>query len=96
MKLFVWHDVLYDYKAGIAFAFADGANEARHLLIARMQCRVREQHECFKRSPGSRADHVEIDKDLSEQLECTDFKRDLEKDPEVYEGQYADFLEGSS
>lgn len=32
MKLYLWRDVLYDYTAGMAFAVAASAEEARGLL----------------------------------------------------------------
>lgn len=34
LKLFVWHDVLRDYGAGIAFALATSVREARELVCA--------------------------------------------------------------
>ena len=33
MKLFVWKDVLTDYTSGIAFAFAENADEARKSIL---------------------------------------------------------------
>ena len=34
MKLYLWHDVLCDYTAGMAFAVAHSVEEARGLLVA--------------------------------------------------------------
>lgn len=34
LKLFVWENVLRDYTAGIAFALAHDADEARRLIVA--------------------------------------------------------------
>ena len=34
MKLYLWRGVLHDYTAGMAFAIASSANEARGLLVA--------------------------------------------------------------
>ena len=32
LKLYVWEDVLHDYTAGIAFAYAESIEEARKLV----------------------------------------------------------------
>lgn len=33
MKLFVWHNVLEDYTAGVMFAYANDADEARKMVL---------------------------------------------------------------
>ncbi len=35
-KLFVWENVLCDYKSGIAFVYAESPEEARELIIEKM------------------------------------------------------------
>jgi hypothetical protein len=37
MKLFVWKDVLTDYKSGIAFALAENVDEARKLILEKYE-----------------------------------------------------------
>lgn len=36
LKLYVWEDVLSDYKAGVMFAFAKNVWEARECIEAKM------------------------------------------------------------
>lgn len=36
LKLFVWHEVFYDYTPGMAFALAETEEEARKLIIDQM------------------------------------------------------------
>lgn len=33
-KLFIWHDVLPDYKSGVIFAMADTVDQARQVVLA--------------------------------------------------------------
>jgi hypothetical protein len=36
LKLYVWEDVLRDYSAGIAFAYAENSIDARKLVIEKL------------------------------------------------------------
>jgi len=35
LKLYVWEDVLWDWKAGIMFALAESVEQAREILLRR-------------------------------------------------------------
>ncbi len=47
LRLYLWRDVLRDYSAGMAFAIATSADDARNLLRAQ----VRDYHSDFDKEP---------------------------------------------
>ncbi len=84
LKLFVWHDVFYDYTAGVAFALAEDADQARE--------RIADSYvKGMILSSWKGAARVAERKRLRE--ECM---RELKAKPKVYSSAKGDFIYGGS